>query len=152
MSVVFAASHPERVSALVLYGGRARELWAPDYLIGSTEREYRQNLHEGIEMFVTTWGTEEMVRAGMPSAGEDDVRGWARTLRYGASPASLEALDRMNMAIDVCEVLPVVSAPTLMVHQRADPWVGIEHGRYLAEHIPGAVFAEMDGDGHLLTR
>ena len=151
MSVVFAASYPERVSALVLYGGKARELWAPDYLLGSTEREERQNLQDGLEMFVTTGGTEEMVRSGMPSAGEEDVRGWARTLRYGASPASLEALDRMNMAIDVREVLPVLCIPTLVVHQRADPWVPIEHGHYLAEHIPGAVFAEMDGDGHLPT-
>ena len=151
MSVVFAASYPERVSALVLYGGKARELWAPDYLIGSTEREERQNIEEGLETFVTTGGTEEMVRSGMPSADEDEVRGWARTLRYGASPASLEALDRMNRAIDVREVLPVLSTPTLVVHQRADPWVPIEHGRYLAEHIAGAVFAEMDGDGHLPT-
>ena len=151
MSVVFAASYPERVSALVLYGGKARELWAPDYLIGSTEREERQNIQEGLETFVTTGGTEEMVRSGMPSADEDDVRGWARTLRYGASPASLEALDRMNRAIDVREVLPVLSTPTLVVHQRADPWVPIEHGRYLAEHIAGAVLAEMDGDGHLPT-
>ena len=69
--------------------------------------------------------------------------------RYGASPASIEALDRMNMGIDVREVLPVLCIPTLVVHQHADPWVSMEHGHYLAEHIPGAVFAEMDGDEHL---
>jgi class 3 adenylate cyclase len=57
----------------------------------------------------------------------------------------------MNMVIDVREVLPVLSAPTLVLHQRADPWVPIQRGRYLAEHIPGAVFVELDGEEHLLT-
>ena len=57
----------------------------------------------------------------------------------------------MNMAIDVREVLPVVSAPTLVLHQRPDPWVRAEHGRYLAQHIPGAAYVELDGDGHIPT-
>src|ERR1700745_430244 len=69
-------------------------------------------------------------------------------IRYGASPAAFEALDRMNMSIDVRKVLPVISAPTLVLRQRADPWVRAEHGHYLAEHIPGAVFVELDGEQH----
>jgi class 3 adenylate cyclase len=149
MSVVFAATWPERVSALVLYGGAARQMWAPDYLCGTTEREYRQNMEEGSEMFLTTEGTEELVRSGFPSADENEVRAWAHLLRYGASPGSLEALDRMNMAIDVRDVLPVIKVPTLVVHQTADPWVPVEHGRYLAEHIPGATLTELDGDEHI---
>jgi class 3 adenylate cyclase len=72
-------------------------------------------------------------------------------VRYGASPSTVEALDRMNAAIDVREVLPLVQAPTLVVHQREDPWVPIEHGRYLAEHIPGATLLELDGNEHLPT-
>jgi class 3 adenylate cyclase/predicted alpha/beta hydrolase len=149
MSMVFAASHPERVSALVLYGGKARELWAPDYLLGTTEREDRQASEENLQLFLTPEGTEELARSGAPSADEDEVRAWARVFRYGASPASLEALDRMNKIIDVREVLPVVRAPTLVVHQRDDPWVPAAHGRYLAEHIVGATFVELDGDEHL---
>jgi class 3 adenylate cyclase len=151
MSVVFAASHPDWVSALVLYGGLARVLWAPDFLFGATEREYRKGVEENFGTFVTPGGVEEQVRSGIRSAGEDEVRAWARVNRYGASPASLEALDRMNRAIDVREVLPVVSAPTLVVHQRGDPWVRVEHGRYLAEHIPGAAYVELDGDEHIPT-
>ena len=149
MSVVFAASHPERVSALVLYGGKAREVWAPDYPFGFTEREIRNEIEENLDRFVTPGGIEEMVRSGLRSAGDDELRAWARLFRYGASPGALEALDRMNMAIDVRNVLPVVRAPTLVVHQRDDPWVRVEHGRYLAEHIPGAAYAELDGDEHL---
>jgi class 3 adenylate cyclase len=149
MSVVFAASYPGRVSALVLYGGNARMLWAPDYPFGYTEREYRKGTEEDFDAFVTPGGIEDLLRSGLPSAGEDEVRPWARMFRYGASPASLEALDRMNMAIDVRDVLPVVSAPALVVHQRGDPWVRVEHGRYLAQHIPGAAYVELDGDEHL---
>jgi class 3 adenylate cyclase len=57
----------------------------------------------------------------------------------------------MNKAIDVRDVLPLVSAPTMVVHQRADPWVRIEHGRYLAQHIPGAAYVELDGNEHLIS-
>jgi class 3 adenylate cyclase len=57
----------------------------------------------------------------------------------------------MNMAIDVRDVLPIISVPTLVVHQRADPWVPVEHGRYLARHVPGARYVELDGDGHILS-
>lgn len=151
MSVVFAASYPERVSALVLYGGMARMLWAPDYLFGETEREARKYMEEDFEAFVTPGGLEEDVRSGFPSADEEEVRAWARIFRYGSSPSAADALGRMNMAIDVREVLPVVSAPTLVVHQRGDPWVRVEHGRYLAQHIPGAAYVELDGDEHILT-
>jgi pimeloyl-ACP methyl ester carboxylesterase len=122
MSVVFAASYPERVSALVLYAGMARQLWAPDYLFGDTEREARKYMEENFEAFVTPGGLEELVHSGLPSADEAEVRALVRVFRYGASPSANEALDRMNMAIDVRDVLPVVSAPTLVMHQRGDPW------------------------------
>ncbi len=151
MSIVTAASHPERVSALVLYGGMARTLWAPDYLFGATERQARKELEENFEAFMTPGGLEAGVRSGVPSADEDEVRAWARIFRYGSSPSSDEALTRMNLAIDVRDALPLISVPTLVVHQRADPWVPVEHGRYLAEHIPGAAYVELDGDEHIPT-
>ena len=151
IGVVFAATYPERVSALVLYGGMARARWAPDYLFGDTEREERKSSEEELEEFVTPGGLEAMAHSGCPSADEEQVRAIARMLRYGASPGSFEALYRMNMAIDVRDVLPLVSAPTMVVHQRADPWVRIEHGRYLAQHIPGAAYVELDGNEHLIS-
>jgi class 3 adenylate cyclase len=150
MSVVFAASHPERVSALVLEGGMARQLWAPDYLFGETERELRRYIEEELEEFVTPGGLEALIRRGFHSADEEEVRAWARIFRYGSSPSAIEALERMNIAIDVREVLPAVSVPTLVVHQRADPWVRVEHGRYLAQHISGAAYVELEGDEHFL--
>jgi len=111
MSVVFAASYPERVSALVLYGGFARVLWAPDYLLGATEREVRKAIEEEFEAFVTPGGLEALMRSSLPSADEEEVRAWARVFRYGSSPGTYEALLRMNMPIDVREVLPIISAP-----------------------------------------
>jgi class 3 adenylate cyclase len=151
MGVVFAASYPERVSALVLYGGYARWLWAPDYLFGATEREARKEIERDLEAFLTPGGLEELIRSGFPSADEQEVRAWARVFRYGASPGTFEALDRMDMAFDVRDVLPVVSAPTLVVNQHANPWVRPEHGLYLTQHIPGAAYVELDGDGHIPT-
>jgi class 3 adenylate cyclase len=151
MSVVFAASHPERVSALVLYGGMARTMWAPDYLFGATEREWRRGAGETIDDFLTPGGIEAAVRTGFPSAPEEEVRAWARIFRYGGSPGTFDALDRMNMGIDVRHVLGVLSVPTLVLHQHADPWVPVEHGRYLAAHIPGATYVELDGKDHIPT-
>jgi hypothetical protein len=149
MSVVFAASHPERVSALVMYGSMARTMWAPDYLFGYTEREWRRGSGESIEDFVTPGALEAAVRSGFPSAEEEEVRAWARVFRYGGSPGTFEALDRMNAEIDVRHVLGVIRTPTLVLHQHADPWVRVEHGRYLAQHIPGAAYAELDGKEHI---
>jgi class 3 adenylate cyclase len=151
MTVVFAASHPERVSALVLYGGIARTLWAPDYPFGVTEREWRRESGQSIDDFVTPGGIEALVRSGFPSADEEEVRAWARVIRYGGSPGTFEALDQMNMGIDVRHVLGAISAPTLVLHQHADPWARVEHGRYLAEHIPGAIYGELEGKDHIPT-
>jgi class 3 adenylate cyclase len=151
MSVVFAASYPDRMSALVLHGGAARVLWAPDYQFGDTEREYRKELEEDLEAFVTPGGLEAVIRHSYPSAGEEEARAQARQIRYGSSPASYEALYRMNMAIDVREVLPAVSASTLVVQQRGDPWMRVEHGPYLAQHIPGAAYVELDCDAAVPT-
>ena len=88
MSVVFAASHPERVSALVLYGGMARVLWAPDYPFGDTEREARNELGEIIDSFLTPGAEEAVLRRDVPSADQDEVRALARVFWYGASPGT----------------------------------------------------------------
>ena len=111
MSVVFTASYPERACALVLYGGLARTLWAPDYPFGWTEREWRKVIEEEVEEFVAPGGLEVGMHSGFPSADEEEARAWARVVRYGASPGSWEALERMNTSIDVRSVLGVVSAP-----------------------------------------
>jgi hypothetical protein len=79
---------------------------------GSTEREMRNAIEDGIEGFETPGGIEALVRSGLASADEHEVRAWAHMIRYGGSPGASEALDRMNMAIDVRAVLGLVSAPS----------------------------------------
>ena len=135
----------------MLHGGAARVLWAPDYRFGDTEREYRKELEEDLEAFVTPGGLKALLRHGLPSVGEEEVRALARQIRYGASPGTYEALYRMNMAMDVRDVLPAVSAPTLVVQQRGDSWMSVKHGPYLAQHIPGAAYVETDGDAPIPT-
>jgi len=104
-----------------------------------------------MESFLTPGAEEAWLRRNVPSADQDEARALARVWRYGASPGTAEALYRMNMAMDVRKVLPLVSAPTLVLHQRADPSVRAEHGPYLAEHIPGAAYVELDGAEHVPT-
>ena len=149
MSLVFAASYPERVSALVLYGGVARALWAPDYQFA--ERPWQRDRRFSVAFEESAGGPEPYIRTGLSRGDAAEVRAWARVFRYGSSPGAWEALERMNRAIDVRDVLAVVSAPTLVLHQHADPWNSVEHGRYLAGHIPGAAYAELDGNEHLLS-
>src|SRR5262245_10494940 len=74
---------------------------------------------------------------------------WAKYLRLSASPSSIITLFRMNIAIDVRDILPVVSVPTLVLHRSGDRAIDIAQGRYLAEHIEGAKFTELPGEDHL---
>ena len=74
---------------------------------------------------------------------------WATYLRMGASPGAAVALTRMNAQIDVRDVLPAIRVPTLVVHRTGDRCLNVEEGRYLASHIPGAIFTELPGEDHL---
>jgi pimeloyl-ACP methyl ester carboxylesterase/class 3 adenylate cyclase len=148
MSLLFAATYPERTSALVLYGAFARTLWAPDYPWGLTEQEHLLRIEE----LESSWGLREYGReiAGRysPSIGEDQREEWAAYLRQSASPGAIAAFERMNMEIDVRHVLPVIQTPTLVLHRTGDRVVDIGAGRFLAEQIPGARFAELPGEDH----
>jgi class 3 adenylate cyclase len=148
MSVLFAATYPVRVWALVLDGAAPRYLWAPDYPWGTTEEDWLQT----IETRGRLWGTPEYVSSAVerlaPSASAEDKAGLRLMIRQSASPGAAAALSRMNMQIDVREVLPTVRVPTLVVN-RVDDSPGIVAGsRYLAERIPGALHLELPGSDH----
>jgi hypothetical protein len=74
---------------------------------------------------------------------------WATYLRMGASPGAAVALTRLNAEVDVRQVLPTIRVPTLVIHRRHDRCLKVEEGRYVADHIPGARFVELDGVDHL---
>jgi class 3 adenylate cyclase len=149
MSVLFAATYPERTWALVLYGGMAKVLRAPDYPWGETEAEYRQAMARSKALWMTRGGLEESCRHSAPNAGEDEIRALAALIRHSLSPGADEALDLMNMQIDVRHVLPAIRVPTLVLHRPLDTDVPIEHGRYIAQRIPGATLVELPGAGHV---
>lgn len=149
MSILFAATYPERAWALVLYGTYARELWAHDYPWGTPEAEYRSALEHLPTRTARPERFEEIARSGCPNGTEEELAALTRYLRIGGSLAARVALARMNMGIDVRDVLGAIRVPTLVLHCARDPWVSIEQGRYLAERIPGSTFAELECDTHI---
>jgi class 3 adenylate cyclase len=148
MSVLFAATYPERVSALILYGSIAKGAWSPDYPWGI---KYDQGWEDWLRSWRHEWGGPLGIDIWAPSvAGDERFRQWwAKYLRLAGTPNSVINLWRMNGAIDVREILPAVRVPTLVLHRSGDLAVEVDQGRYLAEHIPGAKFVELAGDDHL---
>jgi pimeloyl-ACP methyl ester carboxylesterase len=146
MSGVFAATFPERVSALVLYGAYGRAVPTPDYPWGIPE-EIRNLAVRKPE--VETWGTGISLALLAPSRLGDEtmVRWWGRFERQSMSPAMALDVIRFNMEMDVREVLPSVHVPTLVIHS-ADDVIPIQGARWLADQLPEARFVEVPGDDH----
>jgi pimeloyl-ACP methyl ester carboxylesterase len=147
MAVMLAATHPERVSSLVLYGSYARRTWAEDYPWAQTaeERESR------VEQLVADWDWEADIRMRCPSSDQDMQRWWTHRMQAAATPSTIRALMAMNALVDVRDLLPTVRVPTLVVHRRGDALFKIEEARYLADHIPGATLCELDGADHFVA-
>jgi pimeloyl-ACP methyl ester carboxylesterase len=147
MSLLFAATYPERTSALVLYGSYARRTWAPDHPFGRSVEE----MTRVIEAMERDWGGPVGVEIWAPSLAGDErfCRWWANYLRLAASPGAAITVMKMNMEIDVRQVLSSVRVPTLIIHRTGDRVSDVEQGRYLAAHIPGARLTELPGDDHL---
>jgi class 3 adenylate cyclase len=148
MSIVFAATYPERTTALVLTGTSARTLWGPDHPWGLTEDEYRRTIAEEERLWGTPEHGRDVMRRYSPSLDADASEQWAAYLRQSASPGAFAAYQRMNMGIDVRDVLPAIHVPTLVAHRHGDHVVDVGAGRYLAQHIAGARFAELSGSDH----
>ena len=145
MSLMFAATYPERTSALVLYGSFA-SMRAEPWIITPDRYELFLANVEG------HWGEGVLVALNAPSRVKDKafVHWWARLERAVASPGAITALLRANYEIDTRHVLPSIHVPTLIFHRKSDALVPIAAGRYLAENIPGAKYVELPGEDHML--
>jgi class 3 adenylate cyclase/pimeloyl-ACP methyl ester carboxylesterase len=143
VAALYAATHPERTSALILVNSFAAIARNEDNDAGLTPEEY-ELLVESAER---DWGSGRFLRGLMPSVPVDDalLRDLARAERQSMSPAVVGAIFRWLYATDVRAVLPAISAPTLVMHAVDNPIVSIEHGRYLARHIPNARLVELPG-------
>jgi class 3 adenylate cyclase len=149
MAALFAATYPDRVSALILYAAFARATWAPGYEWAWSAEERAARMDE----LADHWG-EGWVAAGVaPSRMMDaDFMEWAGRLeRLAASPSTIKRIFDLIGEFDVREVLPSIRVPTLVLHRRDDSFIKIEHSRFLAEHIPGAKLVELEGGDNMYS-
>src|SRR5918912_2802977 len=149
MSLLFAATYPDRVQALVCIGGMARSIPAPDYPWGTPPEALAQ---AGAELVAPHWGEGAMIEVAAPSMADDPEarRKFGAFERASASPGMLAQLAQMFFEIDVRDVVPSVHVPTLILHRRHDRLVNVRHGRWLAEHLPNAKYLELPGDDHAI--
>ncbi len=147
MCALFAATHPERTSALVMIGSYARRTWTPDYPWGPTVEEH-QKFFEKIQQ---GWGGPVGLAERAPNLASDErfSQWWSKYLRMSASPGAVVTLTKMNAEIDIRPVLPTIRVPTLIVHRTGDLALSVHGSRYMAERIPGAKFVEFPGNDHL---
>jgi len=143
MAALFAATHPQRVSSLILANSSARLSDAPDFPYGLPEST-QESL---IEMTQQAWGGPGIMLATNPSLIDDSEgqQAWARYLRLAASPATAGDVLRTLFQIDVRAALPSIQAPTLILHRRDNALVSRESSRYLADNIAGARLVELPG-------
>jgi len=140
LATLFAATYPQRCLALVLYGTFARSSWITP---------------EGLEAFLgyidKAWGSGRSLPMWAPSHRDDPAlkQWWGRFERLGGSPAAVIAVVRMISQIDISDILLSVHVSTLVIHCTGDTLINVEHGRFLADHIPKARLLELPGDDHL---
>jgi pimeloyl-ACP methyl ester carboxylesterase len=147
-SITFAATYPERVTALVLCNTWARLAKSDDYPWGHPP----ELLRAGQDLYRTEWGTGFSIRYIAPSIPDDPgvQEAWARHEQASASPGQAIANARVAMELDVRPVLHLVSAPTLVLHSKDDLVAPADLGHFLADHIPGASYVELPGPDHAI--
>jgi pimeloyl-ACP methyl ester carboxylesterase len=145
MSLLFAATYPSRVAALVLVAPFARMLWAPDYPWGISEDAYAAGASEETRRL---YGSREEAIKYISTAVGESAEALADYFRSSASPGAVDAINHMNREIDVRQALPAVAAPTLLIRGEHDH-LPIEGARFIAERIPGARLITLEGAHHL---
>jgi pimeloyl-ACP methyl ester carboxylesterase len=149
LSMLFAASHPERTAALISCGGEVKEATTDDWPWGESTRDEFDQLLEKILAGDISWGKPSPVFFAPSRAHDPALMEWlGRLERSAASPAAAVSFMRMGSEIDVRHVAPSIHVPTLVMHTRKDTVVPFEQGRWLAEAIPDARFVELVGQDH----
>jgi class 3 adenylate cyclase len=149
MSILFAATYPQRVQALVCSGGMARTTYAEDYPWGTPASALTESVEE---LIGPHWGDGSIIEVSAPSQADNpEARAyWGRIERSTASPGMMLALAQMFLDLDVRDVVPSVHVPALVLHRTRDRLVNVRHGRWLAENLPNARMVEFEGDDHPL--
>jgi class 3 adenylate cyclase len=149
MAATFAATHPDRTRALILYASFARTTPAEDY----DWPEPPEQRHERMKHAAETWGQGRVAgNIASSRAGDEEWLEWAaRMERLAASPGTVWRIFDLMRDLDVRHVLPSVRVPTLVMHRRDDTFLMPEHSRYIAKHIPGARYVELEGEDNLFA-
>jgi pimeloyl-ACP methyl ester carboxylesterase/DNA-binding winged helix-turn-helix (wHTH) protein/class 3 adenylate cyclase len=147
MCSLFAATYPEKTTALVMIGTYAKRIKDEDYPWG-VSLEDREKF---FDLMRNDWGKPVGIEERAPTlATDENFRDWWATyLRMGASPGAAVALTKMNAEIDVRDVLPTIQVPTLVIHRAGDMCLKVEEGRFVASRIPGCKYVELGGIDHL---
>jgi class 3 adenylate cyclase len=148
MGILFAATYPERVRALVCSGGMARSTYAEDYPWANSAEAL---VESGFELLLPTWGDGSLVEVAAPSQAESAATRafFGRMQRASASPGMMAGLVQMFLDLDVRAVVPTVHVPALVLHRKGDRLVNVRNGRWLAEHLRNARLVELNGHDHV---
>ena len=147
MACLFAATYPERVDSLLIWGAQARWVACEDHPWAQTREEH----NEMLAMVQDDWPSTEYIigpGAGMGDAPAAAVEAVARYMRAAASPSAVYAYEVMNGQIDTRPILPSIQARTLVLNRTGDPCAHVEAARDMASRIPGAKFKEYPGNSH----
>jgi pimeloyl-ACP methyl ester carboxylesterase len=148
LCALFAATYPERTTALMTFGSYPRRMMAPDYPWGLTE----QDLDAIASAVRAGWGQEPVgIDVRIPSKKDDAVyrQWWTKYLSRTATPRAAIALARMNAQIDIRPILPAIRVPSLIMHRSGDRTTLVGGSRLMAKLIPGARYIEYPGIDHL---
>jgi class 3 adenylate cyclase/pimeloyl-ACP methyl ester carboxylesterase len=150
MTLLFAATYPERTAAAILYGAGASNVRAQDYPWALSAEEWEDHIRKEAPRIGTQDWLDERHELFAPSFARDEAarRWWRRWVLTSASPGAVSALRRMNREIDVRHTLPAINVPTLVIHPIGDEVTRIEEGQYIAERVPGAELVELPGEDH----
>ncbi|HMJ39886.1 MAG TPA: alpha/beta fold hydrolase [Verrucomicrobiae bacterium] len=146
MSALFAATYPERTAGLVIDGSYPSALRRPGYPWGITEEQFEERIGRVTEIWGKVIGMERYAPSQVDNP--EVANWWAMFTQMSASPGDAADLQRMNLLIDIRDILPAIRVPTLIVHARGDKIAPIEAGRYFAQHIPNARLLELNSDDH----
>jgi len=144
LAILFAATYPDRVTKLCLYGTFARAAYDSDYEIGM----HSETVEAMLKSLAEQWGNGNTLQLVVQNIPPEALPIVARYERNATTPKMVGEIMRANFTIDVRSVLPALSVPTLVMHTRGDPLVPVELGRWLGEHIPSAEYVEVEGAFH----
>jgi pimeloyl-ACP methyl ester carboxylesterase len=148
MCALFAATYPDRTTALMTFGSYARRLATDSYPWGQSKEAHQA----GLDQIRSGWGKSPVgLEIRVPSRSNDSAfrEWWTRYLTRSATPKAALTLTEMNSQIDIRHVLPAIRVPALIMHRTGDRGLRVEGSRYMARQIPGAKYVEYEGDDHI---